>query len=130
MDKEGRFCIQKNDQYGFTNSDGTIVTTPQYDAVSLIPGKDLAIVENNGLYGIIDFLGNIKVPFIYHHLYYDYNYAAKRQEEGILIATLDNKEGCLNVTDFSECIPIIYDRVYGYSKNRLVVKQRENVWCN
>lgn len=125
VDKEGRFCIQKNDLYGFTNSDGTIVATPQYDAVSLIPGKDLAIVENNGLYGIIDFQRNIKVPFIYHHLYYDYNYATKGQEEGILIVTLDNKEGCLNVTDFSECIPIIYDRVYGYSKKRLVVKQGE-----
>lgn len=122
VDKEGRFCIKKNGQYGFANSDGIIAASPQYEKVSLIPGKDLAIVKSNGLYGVIDFQGKIKVPLIYQTIT-PYNNEA--QEEGILVVALDNKEGCLNLTDFSECIPIIYDKIYNYTKSKLVVKKGE-----
>lgn len=122
VDEGGRFCMKKDDQYGFANSDGTIIASPQYEKVSLIHGKDLAIVKSNGLYGVIDFQRKIKVPLIYQKIT---PYNNEGQEEGILVVALDNKEGCLNLTDFSECVPIIYDEVYNYNKGKLVVRKGE-----
>ena len=122
VDEGGRFCMKKNDQYGFANSDGTIIASPQYEEVSLIHRKDLAIVKSNGLYGIIDFQRKIRVPLIYQKIT---PYNNEGLEEGILVVALDNKEGCLNLTDFSECVPIIYDEVYNYNKGKLVVRTGE-----
>lgn len=122
VDEGGRFYMKKNDQYGCANSDGTIIASPQYEEVSLIHGKDLAIVKSNGLYGVIDFQRKIKVPLIYQQIT---PYNNERLEEGILVVTLDNKKGCLNLTDFSECVPIIYDEIYNYNKGKLVVKKGE-----
>ena len=125
VDEGGRFCMKKNGQYGFANSDGTIIASPQYEEVSLIHGKDLAIVKSNGLYGVIDFQRKIKVPLIYQKIT---PYNNEGQEEGILAVALDNKEGCLNLTDFSECVPIIYDEVYDYNKGKLVVRKGVKFW--
>lgn len=122
LDEEGRFYIQKKGKYGFANSDGTIAVPPKYEEVSLIPGKELAIAKNNNLFGVIDFQGNIKVPFIYQNINF---FSDNRQKDGILVVTLNNRKGCLNLEDFSECIPIKYNSITDYANGKLVVKKRE-----
>ena len=65
-ENEDAFCIEKDDKKGLADRRGRIILEPEYMEVVKIPGKELIIVKNeNEKYGVIDYDGQVRVPFDY-----------------------------------------------------------------
>lgn len=107
-------CFEKNKKYGVADKSGTVMIEPIYDILSLVSEKEMAIVRNKDQYGVVDFYGKEKIPFLYDWISYDKNAA-------LFTVCMDGKWGCLDASDFSEQIPILYDRIDPFVDGQAVV---------
>ena len=87
-----------------------------YHHVLPISGRNLAIVESNGQWGVVDCEGTVKVPLIYQWI------GSGGQDNEVLILSLNGKTGCLSAEDCSELIPVKYDQIYGFINDQAVVR--------
>lgn len=115
--ENGCICFVQNGKYGIADETGAIILEPLYEYVIPIPEWELVIVKEGDFYGVLDFEGEQKVPFIYSWIWYE--------EEALLHVRRDEKEGCLDVSDFSERIPVIYDNVLVFEDGKAVVELGE-----
>ena len=102
---EGLFQIWNDKKCGLADGRGQILLEPVYEYLTLIPGRELVIVRaESGAYGVLDYEGQVKVPFIYENIYYAVD------ADGLQVTDRDTaKTGFLDGTDFSVRIPVIYD---------------------
>lgn len=107
-------CFQKNKKYGVADKSGMIIVESIYDVLFLVPEKGMAIVRKGDRYGVVDFYGEEKIPFLYEWIYYDNNAA-------LFTVCMDGKWGCLDASDFSVQIPIHYDRIDSFVEGQAVV---------
>ncbi len=77
----GLFTVKKNGRFGLADRQERILLEPEYDAVYPIPGKEMAIVKKEDLFGVLDFQGNERVPFLYHWMTYE----ARDTKEGLQV---------------------------------------------
>lgn len=114
-DSELRFY--RDGKCGLATMDGTILMDLQYTYVDAIPDTDYFIVRNEEQsYGVVDANGEEKVPFAYDYMLYD-----DGVEGGVLRVKRDAKYGVLDVPDFTERIPLIYDDIRHFVDGRAVV---------
>lgn len=114
--KDGYLCFERDEKWGIADATGRILLEPRYGSVSPVKEKELVIVEEGDYYGILDFSGAVKVPFLYSWISYE-----SGVENGVYHVSLDGKWGCLNGADFSEQIPVIYDHIGSFTNNRAIV---------
>lgn len=129
--EEGLFCVKRSQKYGLLDGNGNVILEPRYEQLDPIPGKELVIVCENGNYGVLDYEGNRKVPFIYEWI----GYQQGTLEDGLIVAqspqdekeksSINRKYGYLSGEDLSEKIPPIYDYMSSFVEGRAVVKQNE-----
>lgn len=129
--KEGLFCVKRNQKYGLLDGNGNVILESRYERLAPIPGKKLVIACENGNYGVLDYEGNRKVPFIYEWI----GYQQGTLGDGLIVAqspqdekensSLNRKYGYLSGEDLSEKIPLIYDYMSSFVGGRAVVKQNE-----
>lgn len=116
------FYIYKEGKKGIANENGEIVFEPVYENVSLIAGKELVIAKDeSGLYGVLDYEGQVKVPF-------NYSTISSRDAAGGILYVVDasgEKTGCLDINDFSVKIPMLYDRMDDFTEDRAVAVMDE-----
>ena len=116
------FYIYKDGKEGIANENGEIVFEPVYEDVSLIAGKELVIAKDeSGLYGVLDYEGQVKVPFSYSTI-------SSRDAAGGILYVVDasgEKAGCLDINDFSVKIPMLYDGMGDFTEDRAVVVMDE-----
>lgn len=112
------FIIARSDgKYGCFDKNGNVIFKPVYDSITMLPGENLAIVYLDNQPEIIDFKGNIKVPAKYDSIaYYGGEYS-----DGMIEVRLNDKVGFLEISDFSEAIPTIYDWTSFFTKGCAVV---------
>ena len=114
---------------GLADCDGTILITPQYNYLIPLQDWDLAIAEiwtgEEYNYGLVDFQGNIKVPFGEYDSLRQYRTGYKCNLIEASIAGEDGtlKSGFLSLQDFIMKIPAIYDSVRGFQNGLAVVSQ-------
>lgn len=121
-DLEDMFYIYQDGKEGMADENGKIVIEPGYESVRPIAGKELVIVENeDGQYGVLNYEGEVKVPFIYSTI------SSRDIADGILyvVDASSEKEGCLDVNDFSVKIPMMYDGIYDFTEERAVAELDE-----
>lgn len=83
------FYIYSDDRVGVADRTGKLILEPIYESVRDIPGKELVMVENDNFeYGILDYEGQIRVPFQH---YSDVGYF----ENGQVVVELDGENGVL-----------------------------------
>lgn len=114
--ENGYLRFEKKGKWGIADADGKILLEPVYDNVQLVGEKKLVVVKEGEVYGILDFLGEAKVPFLYSEILYDGS-----EEDGLFYILQDGKWGCLDGTDFSERIPCMYDSIGRFIDNHAVV---------
>lgn len=117
----GVFYITQDDRKGFADKNGKVILEPIYEYVRPIPEKELVIVRNeNEEYGILDYEGEVRVPFDYREISY------QDEAGGLYVIDADTgKAGYLDGEDFSVKIPVIYDRLGDFTEDRAVVKLGE-----
>lgn len=115
--ENGCICFAQNGKYGVADETGAIILEPLYEYVMPIPEWELVIVKEGDFYGVLDFEGEQKIPFIYSWIGYG--------EEELLHVSRDGKNGCLDVSDFSERIPVIYENGMVFKDGKAVVKLGE-----
>ena len=64
---EGYVCIQKGDQYGVMDKEGTLVQSFQYDKEVTPFKQGVALTSKNKLFGLINVDGEAVVPFTYQY---------------------------------------------------------------
>lgn len=118
--REEYFCIYKDNKMGFADRTGKIIFEPIYEYIVPIPEKELVIVRNEGkLYGIMDYEGQLLVPFYYSEIRYP-----NEGDGGFCVTVADTgKTGYLDGDDFSMQIPADYDGLQNFTKDRAVVQQ-------
>jgi len=65
---KGYILVSADGKYGFADGKGSIVLTPTYSSIAEA-SKELLIVNQNGLFGVMDLMGYTRVPFEYQALY-------------------------------------------------------------
>lgn len=113
---ENMFRIWKDKKFGLADGEGELLLEPVYEYMVLIPGRELVIVRaESGAYGVLDYEGQVKVPFSYSNIYY------AADADGLHVTDRDTgKTGFLDGTDFSVRIPIIYDSLGYFSETGAV----------
>nr|MDE6640032.1 WG repeat-containing protein [Acetatifactor sp.] len=127
---EGVFRVWRNDKIGLIDSDGKVLLEPEYDSLVPIPEKELVIVRNDGLYGVIDYAGKEKVSYIYSSISYDASGAGglhvmceETYKEG-KVTYCSRSYGFLSLTEegsFEEIAPV-YDYMSSFVGDRAVVE--------
>lgn len=114
--KDDIFYIEQDDKEGFLDKNGNIILEPIYEEVMPIPEKELVIVQNeNELYGVLDYEGQVRVPFVYRGIWY------KEEADGLYVIDADTgKAGYLDGEDFTVKIPASYDSLRYFTKDRAV----------
>ncbi|MCM1386833.1 MAG: WG repeat-containing protein [Bacillus sp. (in: Bacteria)] len=122
---ENYIYIQKGEKYGLADKNGNVLFEPMYDMISLLPGENFLRIRENELYGIVDLQGEFRIPAVYSDIRYDsYDRKADAAEDGMLVLTdADGHVESMNIVDFSEKIPCVYDSIVWISHDRAVVEQ-------
>lgn len=84
---ENMAAVKINGLFGFINSEGTLIITPEYEVADYF-NKGIAIVKKNNFYGAIDVNNNIIVPFQYEEL--------SMIDNSIFSAKKNGAYGCIN----------------------------------
>lgn len=108
-------CIKQDEKYGLADSDGNLLLEVKYDWIDPIPGKELVIANQQDICGVLDYHGQIKVPF-----QYDAIRCFDEKGDNLYISRA-GKYGYLDGTDFSETIPAVYDFLSPVIRGRAVV---------
>ena len=112
------FYIHQDDKKGFLDKYGNMILEPIYEYIMPIPEKELIIVQNeNDEYGIVDYEGQVRLPFCYSTIRY------LGDADGLYVVEADTgKAGYLDGEDFSVKIPAVYDSLGRFAEDRAVAK--------
>lgn len=114
----GMLLVRRDDLYGLANGNGKLILEPVYEQIVPIAGKELAIVYNeNGESGVLDYAGQVRVPFIYGSIYADGG-------GGLRVTDRDTgKIGYLDGENLTVSIPAVYDGMGAFTEGRAMVMQ-------
>ncbi len=121
------FYLYQNGKEGLADRTGRIIWEPIYERFTVIPGKELVIMQDeNGKYGVLDYDGQIRVPFLYSDIYCVGNQGARYvpgAADGLYVTdAATGKKGDLSMEDFSVKIPAIYDSLSDFTEDRAVAR--------
>ena len=121
------FYLYQNGKEGLADRTGRIIWEPIYERFTVIPGKELVIMQDeNGKYGVLDYDGQIWVPFLYSDIYCVGNQGARYvpgAADGLYVTdAATGKKGYLSMEDFSVKIPAIYDSLSDFTEDRAVAR--------
>lgn len=121
LGEKGVFYITQDGREGFADRNGKVILEPIYEYIRPIAEKELVIVRNEKeKYGILDYEGEVRVPFDYKEISY------QDEAGGLYVIDADTgKAGYLDGEDFSVKIPVIYDRLWDFTKDRAVAQLGE-----
>ncbi len=118
---EKYIVFEKEGKKGLIDERGNILIEPLYDGITtLIPEQNFALVSDDGLYGIVDLQGHIKIPFIYDLIYYD-SYEGDAEGGMFILRDADGNRESLDSADLSERIPCSYDSIDWIDEDRAIV---------
>lgn len=121
MIKGKYICFVKDGKAGLSDEKGNIFIEPLYDGIGLqSPEQALFLVWKDGLYGVVDLQGEIKIPVAYTRIYYD-SYADSIEGGVFLLTDTNGSKECIDTADFSKKIPCNYDSINWLDENRAVV---------
>lgn len=118
----GNQIYQKNDilyisidnKTGFADKNGNVILEPVYKEIRPIPERELVMVRNEEEeYGILDYRGQVAVPFCYYDRVYDF-------VNGRAAVERNGKYGVLRYDGTLE-MPIEYDKIKLFSDGSMAV---------
>lgn len=112
------FIFQSDNKYGVSDFQGNIKINAIYDSIIFIENKNLFIVSQSEKFGIVDSNGKIMVPLQYDQI--STPYSENKYLDYVNIHTND-KRGVLNLLNFTETIPAIYDIIYTFQEGYAIV---------
>ncbi len=113
----GYIITELGSKYGCFDKSGSLIFKPVYDSITILPGKDSAIVYLSDQPEIVDFKGNIEVSAKYDSIaYYGSEYG-----DGMIEVRINDKVGFLDMSDFIEVVSPVYDWASFFSKGHAVV---------
>lgn len=117
---DGIYYISIDNKTGFADEDGRIILEPVYESIRPIPARELVMVQNEeGGYGILDYEGNITVPFC--------RYDSVSYFEGDrAVVGVNEKYGVLRYDGTLE-MPIEYDKIELFSDGSVAVWEGDTV---
>ena len=108
------FYIYKDNRKGLADQNGRLILEPVYEDVRPIPERKLVMVQNGEMeYGVIDYDGQIKVPFCHYDSVSDF-------VEGRTVVGLNGKYGVLRYDGTLE-LPIEHDQIILFSDGSMAV---------
>jgi|GEM_PF-1433963 len=113
----GFIITESGGKYGCFDKNGNLIFKPVYNNITMLPGKDSAIVYLGAQPEIVDLKGNIKVSAKYDSI----AYYGGEHGDGMIEVRLNDKTGFLDISDFSEAVPPVYDWASFFTKGRAVV---------
>lgn len=114
----GFIIAQSGGKYGCFDKNSNLIIKPVYNSITMLPGEESAIVYQGDHPEIIDFKGNIEVSTKYDSIeYYGSEYG-----DGMIEVSINDKVGFLDMSDFSEVIPPVYDWASYFMKGHAVVE--------
>lgn len=121
------FYLKKNGKEGLADREGRVIWNPIYERLIAVPGKEFAIVQNgNGKYGVLDYDGQVRVPFLYSDIRCVGDRSVRygsEADDGLYVTDADTgKAGYLSGDDFSVKIPVIYDSLGDFMEDKAVVQ--------
>lgn len=93
------------DRTGFMHEGEAILFDKPYIFRTIIHDRELAIAKRDEAWGVIDFRGDIKIPFCYSSIIYD------EGAELFVVSDAEYKEGLIDVDDFSQRVMCGYDDI-------------------
>jgi len=113
----GYIIVTSGGKYGCLDKNGNTMLNPIYNGISILPGKDAAIIYLGDESEIIDFKGNVKVRPKYDSI----SYYGGDAGDGMLTVRLNEKVGFLDLSDYQEAIPPVYDFASPFIRHHAVV---------
>lgn len=114
----GYIIVESGGKYGCFDKSGNLIFKPVYDSITMLSGKESAIVYLGDKPEIVDFKGNIEVSVKYDSI----AYYGSEHGDGMIEVRLNDKVGFLDMSDFSEAIPTVNDWVSLFKKGHAVVE--------
>jgi hypothetical protein len=113
----GFIIAESGGKYGCFDKVGNLIFKPVYDSITMLPGKNSAVVYLEDQPEIIDFQGNIEVADKYDSIiYYDSEYG-----DAMIEVSINDKYGFLDMSDFSEVVSPVNDWLSLFKNGRAVV---------
>ena len=114
----GLAVVKQKGFYGVVDKTGRQVLLPRYEAVSVLPHRNI-VIKQNGLVGLADPLGKVLVNPKFHYLL-DLN-------NGYIIVQRDGKYGAISSQGIST-IPLIYDYLSYAPSNNIFFAMTRSEW--
>lgn len=120
FDKEF-IIVQSGGKYGCFDKSGKMIYKPVYDSITMLPGKNSAIVYLGERPQIINYKGEVELSDKYDSIaFYDSEYG-----DAMIEVCLKGKYGFLKKSDLTVAVPTEYDGVSVFKNGYVVVKKGE-----
>lgn len=125
--RDGMITIQKDGKEGLADQKGTILVEPSYQDIQPVPGRPFAVVESNGMWGMVDdrgddYQGIDHLGSIWRELRYDYMSCSRGQIKNVLTYSYEGRMGCMSIADFSNLVPCKYDQISEFVHDMAVLQ--------
>lgn len=104
---------------GYLCNGNVVKFKENYEFKDFIPERKLIVLKLGERWGIIDFDGNIKVPFEYGFIRYD------KDSSVFIVRDKEEKKGILSAEDFTWKVSCIYDSIDYFVNGKAVVEVGE-----
>lgn len=116
----GLIEFSKDGKEGLADDAGTILFEPVYDRLDVVSQQGIVLVRNGEKWGVANLSGEILIPFQYSDIRY-MPYVNQTGGGTLIVSNEEGKTGSLDVTDFSQIMPCVYDSIEWYDSDRAIV---------
>lgn len=107
------------DRTGFMHEGKAVLFDIPYFFGTIIHDRELVIAKRDEAWGVIDFRGEVKIPFCYSGITYD------EGAELFVVSDAEYKEGLIDADDFSQRVMCGYDDIGSFVNGQAVVAMGE-----
>lgn len=111
-------CFENEGTSGFICDGEAFLFDEIYDFPELIPERDLVIAKKDEFFGVMDFAGNIKIPF-------QQSYVSYQEKDGVFFVRNSNQCSVVNAENFSERMTGEYDDIVPFLEGQAIVEKNE-----
>ena len=111
-------CFENEGTSGFICEGEAFLFDEKYNFPELIPERDLVIAKKDEFFGVMDFAGNIKIPF-------QQSYVSYQEKDGVFFVRNSNQCSVVNAEDFFERMTGEYDDIVPFLEGQAIVEKNE-----
>ena len=116
---EIELCYAHEGRTGFIHEGEAVLFDIPYSFKTVLHDRELVVAKQDELWGVIDFWGEVKVPFCYNSITYD------EGAEVFIVSDAEFKDGVIDADDFSQRVMCGYDDIGSFVNGQAVIRMED-----